>query len=480
MVRCFVLSLVLVACGDSVTIIECPPGTTPVGSQCIDNEVNPADTEPPEAETSEQPEVYDPDAPFPDSDPVPETSVEIEATIDVQPEVEQPRATGAACTKNADCAGGTCLDWSGGYCTRLDCDTNPCAVDETCLPFSGNHLCVAACESDADCRAPDQACKTVVDGAGTKRVCIGIDNEAGDTGDACGDATECKGDATCLSAFPGGYCAQLGCGPGTCPAGAACVRVDGRPSCLRTCRADGDCGSEPGAERRCGVLQSTSQSPVDVCISGIAGKALGDSCRSDFECTSGACQILGEGRCSQTGWPCFTASVAEDCNGAEFCQVTPESRVGLCSQPCALGGRVCPGASHCLAEGDDPRVAWCRPSCSGTGDVSCNADAGLVCAYGIPVSDSGQGRYACTRTSSGNTFTTCNGDAACGGGMCLLDGNSGYCSATCGDDSHCAFGGACVSGGSERCYRTCLSQQDCPSGYRCEGAVGASRDVCVP
>jgi len=473
---------VLFGCGDTVTIIECPPGTIPSGSQCLapdPDSVTPDTGEPetiePDAtpDTSMPTDTGDTGTPF---DTGSDTSADTAA-----PDTAGPRATGSMCVKNADCVGGTCLDWTGGYCTQLDCDTGTaCGADEKCLAFAGNHLCVEACVSDADCRTPDQACKTIIDGAGTVRVCMGVDSGARATGAACGDATDCAGNATCLAAFPGGYCAALGCDVTACPAGASCVKVDGRASCLLRCSGDGDCGGEVGAERRCGVLQGTSGSPVDVCISGIEGKALGDSCRSDFECTTGSCQILGEGRCSQTGWPCFPASAATDCNGAEFCQVTPESRVGLCSQPCALGGRTCPGAAHCLVEGDDPREAWCRPTCSGPTDASCNSAAGLTCAFGIPVSDSGQGRYACTRSSAGNTLTTCTGDATCAGGACLLDGNAGYCAATCGDDSHCAFAGACVFGATDRCYRVCLSSQDCPSGYRCEATGGASRDVCVP
>jgi len=467
-----------IACGDTVTIIECPPGTIPSGSQCLIVE---PDTVPNDTGASDvAPDILEPDTTVtPDTR---ETSQPADTQSDTTVnETEGPRATGAACVKNADCAGGTCLDWTGGYCTRLDCDTGAaCGEGDRCLAFASNHLCVDLCTSDADCRAPAQRCKTVVDGATTARVCMGVDSNAGATGAACGDATDCAGNATCLAAFPGGYCATLGCDVAACPSGASCVKVDGRASCLLKCSGDGDCGGTVGAERRCGVLAGTNGTPVDVCISGVEGKTLGDSCRSDFECTSGSCQILGEGRCSQTGWPCFPESTATDCNGAEFCQVTPESRVGLCSQPCALGGRTCPGAAHCLAEGDDPRAAWCRPACSGPTDVTCNSGAGLTCAFGIPVSDSGQGRYACTRSSAGNTLTTCTGDATCAGGACLIDGSAGYCAATCGDDSHCAFAGACVFGATDRCYRACLSSQDCPNGYRCEATGGASRDVCVP
>ncbi len=473
------LWLVSVACGDTVTIIECPPGTMPQGSECVAlDTVAPETGEPDVAGDSEAPpEIYVPiETRDSEVDP-PETTVDTSPT---ETETEAPRATGAACTKNADCAGGTCLDWTGGYCTRLDCDTGGCEDGDTCLDLANNALCVAGCTSDADCRAPDQRCKRLVSGGALVQVCIGVDGDAGGTGAGCADATGCAGEAACLTAFPGGYCAALGCDVAGCPADAACVKVDGRPSCLLRCAGDGECGGQPGAERRCGVLQATSGSPVDVCISGVEGKALGQSCRSDFECTSGTCQILGEGRCSQTGWPCFPESVDDDCNGAEFCQVTADSRVGLCSQPCALGGRTCPGAAHCVAEGGTARDAWCRPACDGPNDTRCNAAAGLTCAFGIPISDSGQGRYACARTGADSALTSCTGDASCAGASCLLSGQSGYCTAACGDDSHCAFGGACVFGETDRCQRACLSTQDCPAGFSCRAVTGGSREVCAP
>lgn len=475
-VRLAVLGMVLAGCGDTVKIIECPPGTFPEGSACI-----PFDTVDPDTSG----DTAQPDTSTPvDTWTPPDTTID---TVDTTPpdtdggETASGAATGAACVKNADCAGGTCLDWTGGYCTKLDCDAEACDANERCLAFQANHLCVRGCESDADCRAPDQACKTIVEGAATAKVCMGVDPGAGKTGAACGDATDCEGRATCLQSFPGGYCSALECDVLGCPTGASCVKVDGRPSCLLRCGGDGDCGGTAGAERRCGVLQGVTGGPVDVCISGVAGKALGATCRSDFECTSGTCQILGEGRCSQTRRPCFVASAATDCNGAEFCQVTADSRVGLCSQPCALGGRACPGASHCLTETSDPRVAWCRPACTGGTDTSCNADAGLVCAFGIPVSDSGQGRYACTRKAAGGTLESCSGNATCGGGTCLLDGANGYCAGACGEDGHCAFGGACVfSGAGDRCQRACFAQSDCPTGFTCEVPSGAARSVCVP
>lgn len=473
------LALALVGCGDTVTIIECPPGTQPVGSECIP--LDPPDTSAPDmtdttdlGDTTVTPDTTDPG----DTTVTPDTTT-LDTSDTTPPDADTPRPTGSPCVRNADCAGGTCLDWTGGYCTRLDCDETPCGDGETCLALLGNTLCVKDCEAGA-CPGADQRCKPLLVSGELTPVCIGVDLDAATTGAPCQDPTDCQGAAACLASFPGGYCASLGCPTFPCASGSTCVRVDGVPSCLETCRTNDDCGSAPGAERRCGVLASTSGAPVDVCISGIEGKPLGASCGSDFECGSGTCQILGEGRCSQTQAPCFVASVATDCNGAEFCQVNNQTRVGICSQPCNAG-RSCTGAAHCVTEGKDPQSAWCRPACQSATDTSCNSAAGLSCAYGIPISDSGQGRYACSLARAGTPRASCTGDAQCAGATCIKPNSGpGYCAPACGADDFCPFGGACVHGNESRCMRACFSGADCQSGFSCDLVSGGARDVCDP
>jgi len=470
----------VVACGDHVTILECPPGTVAEGSKCVPHGVE--DTTVAPDDTSVGPGDTTTDTVAPNDTLIDSTSATdaTEPGDTVGPDTSAG-PTGAACQRNADCAGGTCLDWTNGYCTHLDCQGASCGDGELCLAvLSGNNICIKSCTSDADCRTPDQACKRVADGGDTRQVCVGVDVDAGGAGAACSDPTECAGQATCLSAFPGGYCAALGCPSAPCGAGSTCVRVDGRPSCLATCASDDVCHSAVGAERKCGVLEGVAGAPVQVCISGISGKAMGASCLSDFECSSGSCEILGEGRCSQTQRPCFPDHVADDCNGAESCIVTGQNRVGVCSQPCRPGGIGCPGASYCIAEADNPNDGWCRPACTSAGaDPACNADAGMRCAFGIPITDGAQGRYVCARARTG-VLTSCSGSAACGDNQCLAHGNSGYCVEGCGDDGYCPFGGTCVVGTSagDRCQRSCFSGLDCPTGFSCTLATGATRTVC--
>jgi len=399
-------------------------------------------------------------------------------------EIVTAGGNGSACQLNATCAGGTCLDWPTGYCSQIDCKTSGCGGDGVCVDVAaGNSVCLGECESSADCRAPHQACKTLFASDGTVSVCVGIEPQAVGPGAACTDPARCLAEAACLPSFPGGYCAEIGCTPGSCPAETTCVKVDGTPSCLRSCFEDNDCDGEAGAERKCGVLAGLTGDPQRVCISGITARGVGEGCVSDFECTSGSCQILGEGRCNVSQVPCFPESAAATCGTGDYCRITAVSRVGVCSQACSAGV-TCAGANFCLAEGQAARSTWCRPTC-GSGDGQCNAAAGLDCHFGLPLSDSGQGRYVCAATVLGGPFFPCNGDAACPGGRCIKPaGNNaqGYCVRGCGDDDYCGFGGSCVRGApsGNECWRMCFASTDCPTGFRCGTATGSVRDVCIP
>ncbi len=464
-------------CGGDVVYLECPLGTRPEGSRCVP--LASPDTAGPGPDVA-APTEGDTGATAPDAAPDvlapgPETAGGVDAASGGLP-------AGSPCALNAVCAGGTCLDWPTGYCARIDCATRWCEAAELCVDLAaGNSACLARCDGDADCRTPHQACKKLLQDDGTLAgVCVGIQPDAVGPGAACADPARCLGQATCLAAFPGGYCAELGCTAGSCEDGTDCVFVNGTPACLRFCARDRDCGSVPGAERACGVLTGVGGGPSQVCISGISGRALGARCLSDFECTSGVCQILGEGRCNGSQVPCSPANEAEACGVGDYCRVTSDSRVGLCSRPCSAGV-PCLGASFCVAEGARPRDTWCRPAC-GDGVAVCAADSGLACHLGLPLGDGGQGRYACSASVLGGPFVSCVGDATCGGGRCVKPASgAGYCAGPCGDDDHCGFGGACVRvSGDARCWRMCQSDSECPSGFRCDVHGDGARTVCVP
>lgn len=64
---------------------------------------------------------------------------------------------GEACAERADCQGGFCLPWPGGYCTTTRCQTsddcsNLGVADNVCLGDGGFNLCVRRCAQASDCR----------------------------------------------------------------------------------------------------------------------------------------------------------------------------------------------------------------------------------------------------------------------------------------------------------------------------------------
>ncbi len=468
----FSFAITCLACGDQVTILECPLGTLPQGDQCIpieEDTVVAADTTP-VADTFVAQDTFPP----PDTAPF-DTAPPADTTLPPQP-------NGSPCVKNDDCLGGTCLSWAGGYCTQLGCLAESCAAASTCVVIEGNNdVCLADCTG---CSGEGRDCKTLVDGQTGElhQACYAVDPNALPIGSPCTDPTQCTGAQTCLGGFPGGYCATLGCDASSCGPTGSCVRLGGRPTCLKRCTGDPDCGSMPGAERACRVLRDVTDATANVCVSGVEGAPLGAACGSDFECDSGSCQIVGEGRCSQSQSPCFPATQATDCGSAEFCFVTNESRVGVCSQPCGPGA-TCSGQSFCVVDGDGDNLGWCRPQCDGPGgSVACPAGSDLTCRFGVPLNAGGQGRYVCTIDRPGGFGSGCQNDVACRSNICTQTTGPGVCAALCGDDDACPFGGACVYGddGSVTCQVTCFSSLDCPSGFACQTPSGSVRDVCVP
>lgn len=104
------------------------------------------------------------------------------ALVPPPPVVDPPPPTGAtdgaACSRNAECAGGRCLqgeDWPGGFCTTspcgntVSCATTPESPPAACLyiPSLERSACVTSCKTSADCRR-GYACERFDD---TRRIC---------------------------------------------------------------------------------------------------------------------------------------------------------------------------------------------------------------------------------------------------------------------------------------------------------------------
>ena len=184
------------ACGDSVTTIVCPIGTRPEGSACVP--IDGADTG--------QPDTAAIDSAAPSETGAPDVVDEATPSDGTSPDdgaEATPGPTGASCVKNADCAGGTCLNWTGGYCTALDCEADGCGAGATCVALAGNHICLADCASDADCSAASQRCKALpasAAGAASGAIvhaCVAVAADAAPIGAGCASPLDCAGGATC-------------------------------------------------------------------------------------------------------------------------------------------------------------------------------------------------------------------------------------------------------------------------------------------
>lgn len=489
------------ACGDKITILECPPGTLPQGSECIPLGPDPGPPVPdaasdvgaqdlgslPDFPTVTPDPGVGPDLPAPDQGPTPDVAGETSAGEtsvgeDAGDAAGGPPQVGSACAVTQDCpAGGTCLNWPKGYCSQLDCEAGGCPEGSVCAPLgAGNTGCLATCDADADCPGAARACKPqdVVDGT-RKLVCYAVEEDAGAVGATCGDSVQCGGPSVCLDTMPGGYCAVLDCAVGTCPMGSSCVKFDGGWVCLDACATTEQCDGGPGAERQCAKLKGPDGALMPVCVSGATGKAVGEACQSGFECTSGFCEILGDGRCSQTNTPCFSEA---DCTAVEFCSPSAFGKIGVCSAACGVGV-ACPGASVCVG-GVGEATGSCRPVCDGPGDAAhCAADQGLTCAFGYPLgSTTGQGQYACYHAGEGAPGSACDETTTCAGGACASStSGDGLCEAPCGVDLYCPFPTTCfvdTSTGAKSCSRACQSVADCALGQSCVAPPVGTRSAC--
>lgn len=396
-------------------------------------------------------------------------------------------AVGAPCRSDADCGdeGAVCLSWGGGACAVLGCvRDDDCPDGSACAPTGGGGVCLQRCAADDDCRTDDGIfCKGLVfEETDLVSVCHGTDPDATEAGGPCTAHEGCLGAAACRSSLPGGLCAELGCSPTSCPAGTACVLVDGLGSCLRTCVEDADCAIGGATGRSCEALDDLRGQPVQACFVPRGSEPIGAACTSGHVCASGLCRLGALGVCAvDAERPCRSAA---DCPSGQACRMSPDLQRGACSARCSLADpSACQqGGALCTAAGGDG--GFCSPTCAGPDDASCRGRDGLVCAFGAPVG-AAEGRYACVVPSHPSPLTACTDDAPCGaGGRCLLPAEgAGYCSTACAADGGCPFPGRCVQGEGgldNRCYRACNSVQDCPAGLRCAFPDGAAFRACTP
>ncbi|MBM4395401.1 MAG: hypothetical protein FJ087_06885 [Deltaproteobacteria bacterium] len=391
---------------------------------------------------------------------------------------------GAPCKKDDDCAAdgleAVCLDWVKGYCSVTECGPGgkvTCPVGSVCMAMTAaTAACATTCASDAECRAAEgYACKALDDAEGDPvRACWQVKVKHG-PGEPCDGAKDCDGAADCLTNFDGGYCAVRRCGEDwPCPGGTHCVKLNGVPTCMKTCTGDPDCQVE-GALRTCMPLTSADTGEkVSVCGSGTKGVGLGQICRNDSECTSFECYLAYTGRCSLTKK--VGCKAVKDCPSGEICIPSPDDTFGYCTKTCR---QTCshPNLGFCIG-GEEKGDGQCLPPCNGAGDPKCGAQAGLECIFGDPIGETG--RFACAHVVPGAPGAPCTSGTQCKSGQCLEapDGD-GYCTSGCGWEGYCPFPTRCqIADGQSRCMLRCNSSVDCPKGLTCQVPEGATLDVC--
>lgn len=372
---------------------------------------------------------------------------------------------GRACRSDADCGGDRCVSTSGGPqcvrfsgtmptctasspgCTRdTDCDADEICSGGTCVPrpATGREL-GEACAGDSDCRSG---------------LCL-----AG----ACSQSCDWLEPASCPSGF---YCNEdpSSCGNGFCVRGAAGPGGLGAP-----CSADTDCASLYCDGGVC--TQPCIPSGAVGCPSGYTcqvgtlpcrgscgrGRALGDACDSNVDCTSGACAVRGtETFCTQLcdeGAPCpegFTCTPAGDLS------VCAPDRGGL-DAPCSADGDCASG----LCTVDHGAMYCTRPCAEG-------CPAGFVCGD----TDSHEG--VCVREERG-LGQECAANDDCASGLCAMAGDDTFCTQFCSDEAPCPSGFACAEAGEARvCRPTGATGGRGGCGCRVAGPSGAPLVLGLP
>lgn len=217
--------------------------------------------------------------------------------------VVQPVATGAPCDVDAQCGDGlrcVCQPGTGcgaaflrGICSTA-CATGFCGAGAACAAYApgappdagaandaGSTLCLATCQTDADCSA-GFVCENLRTGPaatpGWVRGCLPL-GAASDLGGSCRNASGVLDNARCAT----GLCADLGtfgvctapCDDAhPCPASAACAQMSsGQPICLRACSATNSCAGDPSLTCR---LESPADAGTGFRI--VGGDAAGTYC----------------------------------------------------------------------------------------------------------------------------------------------------------------------------------------------------------
>jgi len=380
------------------------------------------------------------------------------------------RPNGAACMGNTECALGHCVD---GVCCESACLGQCSSCDE---PDGGVGKCLIVTGMPRGNRAPcggTAPCTARCDGT---------------------DGTACK--------YPGSdvQCSTGSCLNGsvktatTCNGAGACTSATASTCASNQC-ADGSKCSGGCTAASCAV--GTYCDATGVCLS---GKANGDPCQSNTQCTStfcvdsvccssacnGQCQacrepsnvgtcvtIVGAPRGTRAGCAGIQATCAGQCNGTLATACTYPGSTTVCTAAACSGSGSITSASTCNSSG----------SCSATTTTACSG--GTYCNGGSCVSQAANGApcQIAAQCQSGN----CTGAICCAGGQTGCSGvcknlaadsaNCGACGKQC-SGSSCVNGvltsasscnaGACSAGATSPC-----SSNQCANGSMCSGGCSA-------
>jgi len=215
--------------------------------------------------------------------------------------------------------------------------------------------------------------------------------------------------------------------------------------------------------------------------------AVGASCTNASSCTSGYCQLFGDGqrRCTRT------CSASAQCPASFVCAgqagadpFTHPNGLGICvatsvyyanyTVGSAGVGQSCPGTTPTHNDchsvfGCDPSGGTCTDTCGR--DSDCGVSGWICVAYGsLRVTYCAQ-----DPGGSGTVGTSCPDDGYCKTGICNRNGSQHFCSKECCTQSDCgALGSAtCLAqlDASGSVYRACVDE---PSGASV--ALGGSCD----